>query len=118
MSENKPEGVATMETVPIACDMTNAPDIPDARMLEYQRLFARAFAGRERTADGDARFRFRADEGVEAWVRDLAAREKACCALFDFTVTTEGDEVLWEATVVDASADHEAARAILDEFYA
>lgn len=98
---------------PIACDMTTATDTGPERMLEYQRLFSQALVGRERTAEG-IRFRLRADEGVEAWVRDLAAREKACCAFFDFRVTTAGNEVQWDATVVD----DDIARDILDEFYA
>jgi hypothetical protein len=98
---------------PIACDMTGAPDTGPERMAEYQRLFTEALVGRERTGAG-IRFRLRADPGIEDWVRDLAAREKACCAFFDFNVTTVGDEVHWDATVID----DDTARAILDEFYA
>jgi len=97
---------------PIACDMTNAPDTPQQRLDEYRRIFAAHLVGRERTAAG-IRFRFRADEGVEAWVRDLAAREKACCAFFDFDVATVGDEVIWDGRVVD----DDTAREILAEFY-
>ncbi len=100
-------------TTPIACDMTSAPDTGPERMREYGRLFARALVGRERTAEG-IRFRFRAGDGVEAWVRDLAAREKACCPFFDSGINTVGDEVHWDATVID----DDIARAILDEFYA
>jgi hypothetical protein len=99
-------------TTPIVCDLTTAPDTAEERMAEYQRLFAQVYAGRERTAEG-IRFRFRADDGVEAWVRDLAAREKACCAFYDFAVSTHGDEVHWDASVVD----DEITRTILDEFY-
>jgi hypothetical protein len=98
---------------PIACDMTNAPDSPQERLDEYRRLFGAHLAGRERTADGGIRFRFRADGGVEAWVRDLAAREKACCAFFDFDVAVVGDEVIWDGRVVD----DDTAREILAEFY-
>ena len=98
---------------PIACDMTGAPDTGPERMAEYQRLFTDALVGRERTGAG-IRFRLRADQGIEDWVRDLAAREKACCPFFDFSVTTAGDEVHWDATVID----DDTARAILDEFYA
>jgi hypothetical protein len=98
---------------PIVCDMTSAPDTGEERMREYQRLFGRALVGRERTAGG-IRFRLRADDGIEAWVRDLAAREQACCSFFDFSVTTEGGEVHWDAGVVD----DDIAREILDEFYA
>lgn len=99
-------------TTPIICDMTTASDTGPRRLLEYQRLFTQSLISRERTADG-IRFRLRADDGVEAWVRDLAAREKACCAFFDFRVTTQGDQVHWDATVID----DDIARAILDEFY-
>jgi hypothetical protein len=44
----------------------------------------------------------------------LAAREKACCAFFAFEITATGDEVVWDAEVID----NDAARAVLDEFYA
>jgi hypothetical protein len=98
---------------PIACDMTNAPDTGPQRLAEYRRLFARALVGREKTAAG-IRFRFRATDGIEAWVRDLAAREEACCAFFTFAITLVGEEVVWDATVVD----DEVARGFLADFYA
>jgi hypothetical protein len=97
---------------PLVCDMTAAPDTGPERMAEYRRLFAQALIGRERTAVG-IRFRLRADDGVEAWVRDLAAREKACCPFFDSDIATDGDEVRWDARVID----DDVARSILDEFY-
>jgi hypothetical protein len=96
----------------IACDMTNAPDTPAERTVEYGRLFTQHLVGRERTAAG-IRFRLRADVGVEAWVRDLSAREKACCPFADFAVTTVAGEVRWAVSVVD----DDTARAVLDEFY-
>jgi hypothetical protein len=99
-------------STPIVCDMTSAPDTASERVMEYRRLFAQALVGRERTAEG-IRFRFRAGDGIEAWVRDLAAREKACCPFFDFQIHTDGEEVHWDASVID---DH-IARAILDEFF-
>jgi hypothetical protein len=101
-----------VDSTPLVCDMTGAPDTQDERVAEYGRLFARALVGRERTADG-IRFRLRADDGVEAWVRDLAAREKACCPFMDFAILTVGAEVHYDMTVVDEPM----ARAILDEFY-
>ena len=104
-------GPATAAT-PIVCDMTNAPDTAEERMAEYGRLFAQSLTGRERTDEG-VRLRFRADKGVEAWVRDLAAREKACCRFFDFAVTAVDGEVWWDASVLDG----DIARTILDEFY-
>jgi hypothetical protein len=106
----------TPARTPIACDMTGAPDTVEERMAEYGRLFAQAFTGRERT-DAGVRLRFRAEDGVEAWVRDLAAREKACCLFYDFAVSTTGGEVRWDAGLVEAVADDDIARAVLDEFY-
>jgi hypothetical protein len=97
----------------IVCNLTDAPDTGPERMAEYQRLFGSALLGRERTADG-IRFRLRADEGVETWARDLAAREKACCPFFDFHIGTDGAEVRWDVRV----PDDDVARAVLDEFYA
>jgi hypothetical protein len=100
-------------TTPIVCDMSNAPDTVPERLSEYRRIFSQALIGRERLSGG-IRFRFRAQPGLEAWVRDLAAREKACCAFFTFAITTLGEEVRWDATVIDDDIAH----AILDEFYA
>lgn len=97
---------------PIVCDMTGAPDTGPQRLAEYQRLFAAALVGRERTAAG-IRFRLRAEPGVAEWVRDLAAREKACCGFFAFEVAERDGEVWWDAAVVDDPS----ARAILEEFY-
>jgi hypothetical protein len=98
---------------PLACDMSQATDTGPQRLIEYQQLFEQALVGRERTATG-IRFRLRGDDGIEAWARDLATREKACCPFFSFTVQRLGDEVVWDASVVD----DDIARAILDEFYA
>jgi hypothetical protein len=98
--------------VPVVCDMTGATDTLAERMDEYRRLFTQSLLGRSRTPDS-IRFRFRAGPGVEDWVRDLARREKACCAFFDFTIDADGHEVRWEARV----ADDEAARQMLADFY-
>jgi hypothetical protein len=99
-------------TPPIVCDMTDAPDTAAERLAEYERLFLGALVGRERVGDG-VRFRFQADPGIEDCVRDLAAREKACCAFFTFDIRTHGDEVWMDASVVD----DDLARQILDEYY-
>lgn len=107
----------TVDTPVIACDMTHAPDTTEERVAEYARLFGRALAGRERTGDG-VRLRFRADEGVEAWVRDLAAREKACCPFFDFAVSAAGGQVWWDIRLVEGVADDDTtARTLLDSYY-
>lgn len=97
---------------PVACALGGTPGAVAERMAEYRRLFAGHLAARSRTATAIS-FRFRAGPGVEDWVRDLARREKACCAFFDFTVTAGGQEVRWDVTV----ADDEAARQVLAGFY-
>jgi len=92
--------------------MTGATDTPAERVDEFRRLFAQSLLGRSRRQDSIT-FRLRAAPGVEDWVRDLARREKACCAFLDFTVDVDGGEVRWEARV----ADDEAARQMLAGFY-
>ena len=96
--------------IPVVCDLTGADDTAEERIAEYRRLFSEHLTGRS-VSDGRVRFRFPADTGVEAWVRDLASREQQCCGFFEFAVRVEGGEVLWDATV-----DDDAARAMLDEW--
>ncbi|TYB62337.1 hypothetical protein FXF51_26960 [Nonomuraea sp. PA05] len=103
-------------STPIVCDMTTAPDTAEQRLEEYRHLFGRHLIDREKTARG-IRFRLRAEPGVAAWVRDLAAREKACCAFFAFDIALEDDgeaeQVVWDCAV----SDNDTARAILEEYY-
>ncbi len=103
----------TSQPIPIVCDMTDAPDTTEERLAEYRRLFGSELRSRERTDTG-IRFRFGVRDGLADEVRDLAAREKACCAFFDFDVREHGDEITWDASVVDDPI----ARQILDEYYA
>ncbi len=100
------------QDAPIVCDMSTAPDTGEERMIEYRSLFAEHLVGRERTSGG-IRFRFRAGDGVQAWVQSLAAREHACCPFFNSHITQVGDEIHWDSSVVD----DDMARAVLDEFY-
>jgi hypothetical protein len=107
----------TFEPPAIACDMTEAPDTAEERMAEYDRLFTQALAGRDRTASG-VRLRFRAVDGIEAWVRDLAAREEACCPFYDFEVATTDGQVWWDVSLVaGVTADPHTARTLLDTYY-
>jgi hypothetical protein len=92
--------------------MSGAPDTPAERLEEYRRLVDGFLLGRDRSAAG-IRFRFRGEAGVVAWVGDLAAREKACCAFFHVAVIAVGDEVRWDLSVID----DDNARLILADFY-
>ena len=98
--------------LPVACTLTGTPGAFADRMAEYRRLFGQYLAERTRTAQG-IRFWFRAEPGVEDWVRDLARREQECCGFFRFTVTADAGGIRWDAAV----ADDEPARQALDEFY-
>jgi hypothetical protein len=103
----------TTSPIPIVCDMTDAPDTAVARIAEYRQLFLSPdFIGRTRT-EGGVRFRFHARPELADQIRDLAAREKACCAFFDFVITEHDDEITWDASVVDDPM----ARIVLDEYY-
>ncbi len=97
---------------PIACDMSSAPDTPAERRDEYRRLFSGFLIGRERS-DAGITFRFRADPGLESWIRDLAAREQACCAFFSTAVSATAREVRWDLSVID----DDLARQALAGFY-
>ena len=52
--------------------------------------------------------------GIEDWVRDLSAREKACCPFFAFAVTAAGGEVWWDIAVPEGDI---AGGRILDDLY-
>lgn len=103
----------TTPPVPIVCDMTHAPDTGEERVAEYQRLFdSPAYLGRRRARSG-IRFCFRSEPGLAEWIRDMVAREKACCAFFEFAIDDNGDTITWDSTVTDDPLAHQ----ILDEYY-
>lgn len=79
--------------VPIACDMSSAPDSLAERLAEYRRLFAHALVGRTSTPTATT-FRFAARPGVADWVRDLAMREAACCGFLAYEVDQD-DDIVW-----------------------
>jgi hypothetical protein len=102
----------TPTTPPIVCDMTDARDTAAERVAEYERLFGEVLVGRDRTETG-FQFRFRADPGVEDWVCDLAAREKACCGWADSDITVQDGEVCWDWS----APDDEIAQQLRRDFY-
>ncbi len=82
------------------------------RVAEFKDLFA-LVRSVERPAPTRLLLTLEAAPGRAAAVRDLTARESACCSFFGFTVGEELDEVLLEVTVplahlgvLDAMADH------------
>jgi hypothetical protein len=87
--------------VPIAC--TLHPNEMGGRLEEWHRLFAAHLGGIERPAPTRLRLILAAGAGVDR-VRDLAAREMACCAFMTLTVTPSDGRLL-----VDAEVPAEAA---------
>ena len=96
---------------PLVCDLTGSGETPGDRLQEYRRLFDTALLGRLRTASG-IRFRFGSEGVDEERLRDLAAREQACCPFFDMEIRRVGDELWWDTEVSSPDAGF-----VLDEFY-
>lgn len=74
--------------IPAACTLPTAER--PLRLAEFDELFATAVRGVETVGAGHVRIRLTGPVGLEAWVRDLAARETQCCSFFAFTVSAEG----------------------------
>ncbi|MEU8816983.1 hypothetical protein [Actinoplanes sp. NPDC048796] len=86
--------------VPDACTLPTAEQPP--RLAEFDRLFTTALREVTRSDATHARLRL---AGPAAPVRDLAARETACCSFFTFTVTTgPGDDVFLDVEVPELHA--------------
>ena len=92
----------------IVCRLTD--DDARERLDQYARLFAVAFDGRERIASG-MRWWLQGRPGIAERARDLAARERVCCAFLTIAVTVVDDRVLWEVTAEQAAQD------VVDWFY-
>lgn len=103
--------IAPRPDVPVACDMSSAPDTLAERLAEYRRLFEHALTGRESTATATT-FRFAARPGVREWVCDLAKREAACCPFLSYEIDEQGDEIVWTT----AGGLGASEMAILEEF--
>jgi hypothetical protein len=69
------------------------------RIAEFDELFATAVRDVERLAPGTVRMTLAGPASLEETVRDLAARETACCAFFTFTVTASADAVVLDIAV-------------------
>lgn len=80
-----------MET-PDACTLPTAER--PMRLAEFDDLFATAVREVELLNGTHARLRLTGPAGLEAKVRDLVAREAACCSFFAFTVTVSENSTL------------------------
>ncbi|MET8093480.1 hypothetical protein [Micromonospora sp. NPDC005220] len=97
--------------VPEACTLPTA-DRP-LRLSEFDDLFATVVREVEPASSTHARMRLTGPAGLTATVRDLTARETACCSFFTFTVTTravvDGEALTFDIRVPDQHADVLAA---------
>ncbi|WP_433618233.1 hypothetical protein ACQP2P_20505 [Dactylosporangium sp. CA-139114] len=100
--------------IPGACTLP-AADRP-LRLAEFDALFGTATRTVTAVSPTHARMRLTGPAGLEAAVRDLAARETACCSCFTFTVTPQA-AAHGEALVLDVEvpAAHAAVLASLTE---
>ena len=93
--------------IPAACTLptTERP----LRLADFDQLLAAALREVESVAAGHVRIRLTGPVGLEAWVRDLAARETECCSFFAFTVsaqpTADGEHVTVDVRVPAPYAD-------------
>jgi hypothetical protein len=71
--------------VPEACTLPTAEQ--PLRLAEFDALFTVAVRGGERLGDRHLRITVAGGSDLEDVVRDLTARETACCSLFTFRVT-------------------------------
>ena len=71
--------------VPSACTLPTAER--PLRLAEFDALFSTAVRAVEAVSPTHARLRLAGPPELEPTVRDLAARETACCSFFTFTVT-------------------------------
>jgi len=96
--------------------MGAAADTPDQRLREYQRLFQRALASRERRPEGVV-FRFRAGTGMREAIESLARREAACCGFLDHRVETAYGQVIWTTTNPLTGEERAAVDIFLDALH-
>jgi hypothetical protein len=94
--------------IPIACTLTAAD--AEIRVDEWRSFLATATMASERLSGHQLRLQLAPSPGVLASAVDLAQREKACCAFFDFSIDVAPDQ-LWLCVTVPPEAS-----SILDDF--
>jgi len=99
---------AAVPGAPVACTIEKGGMAK--RVEDFREAFGMLVSSR-RTPHGFS-WVFRDDPGFEAVLRDLAAREHACCQFLAFTISREDGHLVWE---VDGTP--EAAGAV-EVFYA
>lgn len=97
---SKPETAAgSVPETPVACVLTLAALA--AQSGRWERLIARAMAGRTEAPDG-LRITFRPGPGVETELRELVSIENQCCAWATWTVRTESGQLTLDVRATGA----------------
>jgi hypothetical protein len=94
---------------PIACTADLRDEKAVRKGMEKYRAAFTHLMRTERLPNG-FRWIFRAEEGLEARIRELAQLEHECCRFFGFELTSDRDRIVWTVT------SDERARAVVDEF--
>lgn len=94
--------------VPIAC--TLAAGSAQERIAEWRQALRAAVTSSARPSPTRVELRLVDDPGRMAALIDLARREKACCAFFNFTVEIEAESITMVVTIPDGAVE------VLDEF--
>jgi len=90
--------------IPEACTLPDAER--PLRVAEFETLFTQAVSSVERIGPRHLRLALTGGPDLEPTVRDLAARETACCSFFTFTVAATGPgQVRLDIEVPAAHAD-------------
>lgn len=87
---------------PEACTLT-AAELPQ-RSGEFDRLFADAVRGIERTAPTRLRLDLRPDPQVAGRAAELVTAETGCCSFFTFVITITDGRLILDVTVPAAQA--------------
>jgi hypothetical protein len=95
--------------IPDACSLPTAEQ--PLRLAEFDALFTTAVREVTAVSPTHIRLRLSGPPGLEATVRDLAARETQCCSFFAFNVFSDGDALILDIEVPAAHADVLAALA-------
>jgi hypothetical protein len=98
--------------IPIAC--TLAATDAESRVDEWREFLATSTTANERLSGHQLRVKLAPIPGVLAATVDLAQREKACCAFFEFSIDVAADQLWLRVTVpLEASSVLEDFAALL-----
>lgn len=89
--------------LPIVCMLEPGEETRDA-LEQYRTLFADALVAAERT-DAGVRWTLRAEDGIEARVRALAALEEGCCAFLQMNVVVDERHVVWDVSGPESASE-------------